>query len=543
MSVLRFVLRSAGRASIAMALIGACGAAFNAGLIACVHAALTGDGTRPELALSFVGLGCGKIAAAYLSGRMTDSYSFESITRLRRELIGKLLRVPYRSFEQLGQARAYSALTSDVSTIHAALQATAGAVVNTAILLGGAAYLLYLDVRAFAGLLALMLLGLCVYAAVSKHARALLRRAREEHDRLFQHFGALTHGIKEFKLNAARRRAFVDGPLLETTEAMMEHDLVGSARYALGQAVNGTLVLVMIGLVLFALPWDASLRSGAASGYVLTGLYLTGPLTGLLRLLPLYTAAEIALSRVEQLGVRLGAEHGERGADPGARPSFRSIALCDVSHRYAEGEPLVLGPLTLRVAPAQIVFVTGGNGSGKSTLAKILTGLYEPTRGALEWDGAPVDAERRDLYRQLFSAVFSEFHVFDRLYGLSGADLDARAARWLEALELAGVVHVRDGALSSVDLSRGQRKRLALLTALLEDRPIYVFDEWAADQDPHFKQVFYRQLLPELRARGKAVVVISHDDRFFDIADRLIELDGGQARERARERSSTPYEA
>jgi putative ATP-binding cassette transporter len=133
--------------------------------------------------------------------------------------------------------------------------------------------------------------------------------------------------------------------------------------------------------------------------------------------------------------------------------------------------------------------------------------------------------------------------VFDRLYGLSGADLDARAARWLEALELAGVVHVRDGALSSVDLSRGQRKRLALLTALLEDRPIYVFDEWAADQDPHFKQVFYRQLLPELRARGKAVVVISHDDRFFDIADRLIELDGGQARERARERSSTPYEA
>jgi len=57
---------------------------------------------------------------------------------------------------------------------------------------------------------------------------------------------------------------------------------------------------------------------------------------------------------------------------------------------------------------------------------------------------------------------------------------------------------------------------------------VYLFDEWAADQDPVFKKVFYTQLLPELKARGKAVLVISHDERYFGAADRVIRLDYGK---------------
>jgi len=411
--------------------------------------------------------------------------------------------------------------------VSAALQATANGLVNATVLAGGALYLLYLDARVFAALLVLAAASFAVYRMLSERARALLRRARAEHDRLFSHLRAMTEGAKELKLHAGRRRAFLDGPLRETTESLVEHSIRGNARYLFIQAINSLLVLTAIGAALFGASGSGAAGPGVASGYVLAALYLTGPLSSLLRLLPVFAAAEIALQRIRDTGVELGrGTETEPDADPGASVVFDSVELREVTHRYDEGAAFTLGPLSLRITPGEIVFITGGNGSGKSTLARILVGLYEPGAGQVMWDGETVSTARRDTYRQLFSAVFSEFHVFDRLYGLQVADADVRAL--LAELGLTRAVHVQDGTLSSIDLSRGQRKRLALLTALLENRPIYVFDEWAADQDPDFKQHFYRRLLPQLRRRGKAVVVISHDDRWFDVADRVLQLRDGQ---------------
>ncbi|MFP5284277.1 MAG: ATP-binding cassette domain-containing protein, partial [Thermoanaerobaculia bacterium] len=175
----------------------------------------------------------------------------------------------------------------------------------------------------------------------------------------------------------------------------------------------------------------------------------------------------------------------------------------------------------------EIVFITGGNGSGKSTLAKVLTGLYVPDAGEIRLDGQPVTNENRESYRQLFSTVFSDFYLFQNLMGIEGDRLDAAARDYLVRLQLDGKVKVENGVLSTVDLSQGQRKRLALLTAYMEERPIYLFDEWAADQDPQFKAVFYFELLPKLKARGKTVFVISHDDQYYALADRLIKMKDG----------------
>jgi putative pyoverdin transport system ATP-binding/permease protein len=170
----------------------------------------------------------------------------------------------------------------------------------------------------------------------------------------------------------------------------------------------------------------------------------------------------------------------------------------------------------------------GGNGSGKSTLAKLITGLYLPDSGKICLDGTPITNQNRETYRQLFSTVFSDFYLFERLLGIPFENLDIRARTYLEELQLSHKVQVKDGSLSTTELSQGQRKRLALLTAYLDDRPIYLFDEWAADQDPFFREVFYQQILPELKKRDKAVLVISHDDRYFHLCDRLIKLDYGQ---------------
>jgi len=212
---------------------------------------------------------------------------------------------------------------------------------------------------------------------------------------------------------------------------------------------------------------------------------------------------------------------------------FESIELINAQSVYYDQEeaPFIVGPISFCIHPGEMIFITGGNGSGKSTLAKLLTGLYVPDSGVIRWNGVTVTNENRDDYRQLFAVVFFDFFLFETLLGLESPDLDARAAAYLEALELQHKVQIKDGILSTTSLSQGQRKRLALLTAYLENRPIYVFDEWAADQDPTFKEVFYRKIAPELKAQGKTVVIITHDDRYFHLADRHFEMREGKLKE------------
>ncbi len=221
-----------------------------------------------------------------------------------------------------------------------------------------------------------------------------------------------------------------------------------------------------------------------------------GPLQGVLSSFSLFGRARVALQKVQDLGVSL-AEHSTEqwDAEKDGKPlQFERLELRDVIHSYhreQEDSSFVLGPVNMSFQPGETVFLVGGNGSGKSTLAKIVTGLYLPEQGEIRLDGKPVTNENRDAYRQLFSAVFADFFVFDNLLGLEGADLFGRAAVYLEHLHLSHKVRVTNGALSTTAVSQGQRKRLALLTAYLEDRPFYLFDEWASDQDPYFKNVFY----------------------------------------------------
>ncbi|WKG12449.1 ATP-binding cassette domain-containing protein [Nocardia sp. PE-7] len=231
-------------------------------------------------------------------------------------------------------------------------------------------------------------------------------------------------------------------------------------------------------------------------------------------------------------------------AHPGAHPGVAQVDVNGknwVDHGGTDVRPLApppgldesddagfrLGPIDLVFEPGQITFIVGGNGSGKSTLAKLITGLYVPRSGSLSLNGERIDHDNIEWYRQNSSAVFTDFHLFEDYLGFDRPGIDADVQRYLDELQIAHKVTVQDGRLSTVDLSQGQRKRLALLTALLEDRQIYVFDEWAADQEPRFRDVFYHEILTDLKRRGKTVIVITHDDRYFDCADQLVKLDFG----------------
>jgi putative ATP-binding cassette transporter len=269
------------------------------------------------------------------------------------------------------------------------------------------------------------------------------------------------------------------------------------------------------------------------SGYIITILYLMGPLSGVLGYVSLYGRGNVALAKVEQLGISLAAHTTDwcPAADNGAVETFRRLELRDITHSYHrenEDSHFVLGPISATFEPGEIVFLVGGNGSGKSTLAKIIAGLYPPETGEILLDGQSVTEHNRDQYRQLFSAVFADFYLFENLLGLDSQRVDSEANRYLQELHLDRKVKIRNGVFSTTALSQGQRKRLALLTAYLEDRSFYLFDEWASDQDPLFKNIFYTQILPALKARGKTALVISHDDRYFHLADRVLKLDYGK---------------
>ncbi|HSS52146.1 MAG TPA: cyclic peptide export ABC transporter, partial [Thermoanaerobaculia bacterium] len=307
----------------------------------------------------------------------------------------------------------------------------------------------------------------------------------------------------------------------------------GQKIFVASASVGQAFVFIAVGMVILIIPGVMSASREVITGFALVLLYLVTPLQSILDTLPALGQAGVAIGKVEDLGLSLtgGAEDDEPLPAVDAGPFWQQIRIAGVVHSYAtesEDRRFTLGPIDLDLHPGELVFVVGGNGSGKTTLMKLIAGLYAPQEGQILLDGQAVTEQNREEYRQLFSVVFSDFYLFKDLLGLDHPELDARARTHLEQLELDRKVKVEDGRLSTTDLSQGQRKRLALLTAYLENRSVYLLDEWAADQDPVYKEVFYRQILPGLRNRGKAVVVICHDDRYFPVADRLVKLENGK---------------
>jgi len=381
-----------------------------------------------------------------------------------------------------------------------------------------------------AGAVVFTVLGIASYWVSSRQASRYIRAGREFQDVLLKHIRSLIRGVKEMKIHSDRRREFVEQVLRSVEADVRENQFIGFCLQDAAATWGRLLFLVAIGLLLFAWPQIQPLDAATLTGYTLAIFYLMGPLERIVGWLPLMVRAGISVDKIQRVGLMLDKEPAE-SMSVTPIPAWERLELAGVTHvYYREGHErgFLLGPIDLTLRPGEIVFVVGGNGSGKTTLAKLLTGLYVPEEGEIRLDGRPVVAENRESYRQLFSAVFDDAVVFEGLWGLVSPDLDGQAAHYLRELQLDHKVQVKDGAFSTTDLSRGQRKRLALLTAYLEDRSVYLFDEWAADQDPTFKKTFYQQILPDLRQRGKTVVAITHDDRYFDCADRVVKLEEGQ---------------
>ncbi|HJR02438.1 MAG TPA: cyclic peptide export ABC transporter [Methylomirabilota bacterium] len=517
--------------AVVAVIVGLLGGAFSAGLIALINTALNDPGRpRTFLVAAFFGLVIGRTMANGAARLLLSHFAQRALADLSRSLSRRVLETPLSQLERVGIPRILATLTHDVPMIGWAVQNIPSLAMNVAVIVGCAIYLGWLSWMSLIGLASVIVMGSLGYHILIRRAYRYLQRARDTRDLLFQHFRALTEGTKELKLHRGRREAFLAERISVATDALRRDAVVGARHHLVADTWNQMLFYGLIGGVLFAAPAVRSISSETLTGYIVTLLYVMTPVWSVMEAWSIFAQARISVKKVHDLGLSLGGSDTEAaemdGLDSGC--GWERLELDGVTFSYppdSEGRKFVLGPIDFSLRQGELVFLIGGNGSGKSTLMKILTGLYGPELGAIRLDGVAITDKNREWYRRHFSAVFTDFYLFDSLLGLGSPDLDTRAGGILAELELAEKVQVSGGAFSTTALSHGQRKRLALLTAFLEDRPIYVFDEWAADQDPHYREVFYRRLMPELKARGKTIVVISHDDRYYHLGDRIVKLD------------------
>lgn len=469
-----------------------------------------------------------------ISIRHTVQVIDTTVFRVGGRLAGYIRRSELAELERIGTEAIHAAVTRDIVTI-GSMAPLALSAVQTGCLIGSCYLLILWKSPLVAGIGAVVALALLpMHRRFQHQLRERARLASRDEDRFCALLDGALSGVKELKLNRAKSRDYYVGSLLPATDQAAESRVFSGASFVFQlQLTLGTWFL-FVATACFVAP-ALGVAAGIATSAVMLA-FLRTPMSDMASYLPAIVNARVAIERLRGIEHQLSAaaSPGPRYQDAGA--GFRSLSLRGITHAYtdAEGQPVfALGPVDLDIQAGEIVLIAGGNGSGKSTLMKILTGLYPPRSGALLVDGRP---PLPDELRGLFSAVFTDFHLFSRLYGLGEVDHD-RVERLLEVLDLGHKLSVAGGAFSTLNLSSGQRRRVALIAAYLEERPIVVFDEWTADQDPEFRLFFYDELLPELKRRGRTVIAVTHDDRYFDRADRFYRLSDGkvvEARTRVR---------
>lgn len=534
--LLSFYLKHSQRAVACSIVIGFCAGAISAALMALISVGVSGaTAATTSFILAFAGLALLDLGAGLASGLVSNHLTQRTSYEMRLRLCRQVMAAPLRSLEEIGPHRVWTVLSQDVAALTDAFLQVPQMFIHLAVVLGCLAYLAWLSPALLGALVLILILAILSIKVPELRGKRYMRRAREEWDALAGHLHALTDGAKELRLHRQRRETFLTEVIQGTAMALKQNSLSYGKFFAVLNAWSQILYFIIIGLILFVVPnLGGNYSHRVLIGYALTVLYMRGHIIGLMNIIPTFNRADISLRKVQELGISLAANEVEESPRAERDDRWEQIELAGVTHSYyreKEDSNFTLGPISFSIRPGEVTFLVGGNGSGKTTLAKVLTGLYAPEGGEIRINGEAVEDGNRDNYRQYFSVIFADFYLFEQLFGLQSLDLDERAARYLESLHLSHKLKVQDGKLSTIKLSFGQRKRLALLTAYLEDRPIYVFDEWASGQDPVFKEIFYLQILPELKARGKSVVVISHDDRYYHVADRILKMDEGKISE------------
>lgn len=461
-----------------------------------------------------------------------------AISDLKIKVCRKVTRMPIETIERIDMPKIINILTRDMQNAAGsavALPAVSISIITIVALLG---YIFYLDPIVFMCLVLLLVLGVVSFKLPMRLATKRLQRARELEDDLQEGIRGVVLGIKELKLNNRKSTNYIDEKIIRPELEILRLSRSGDSIMLVVATYSQLIATLLIGIMIFFLADSVISSNKEIFAIVMVVLYLVGPLSVILGYLPALKLGEISLGRISNFS-----DEKEEGFFQSERaPEWQAIQLQTASYSYNQenDESFSLKPTTIDFRKGKIYYIVGANGSGKTTLAKLLTLHYPPRSGAIFFDKQQISDKNRGSFRESISAIYSDYYLFDRIYGYQEKLQESKIHEYIKFLGLEGKTEFINGRFSNTRLSDGQRRRLALLAALIEDRECYVFDEWAADQDPRFKEIFYNRVLPDLKANNKLVIIITHDDRYFDCADTLIFMEDGGVKKIKEQKEKTP---
>lgn len=464
----------------------------------------------------------------------TSSVQVEVIVnRIRRRIADKIRRADLLPLEGIDREVIYAGVTRETQTISQAAPQITIAMQAAVLVLFAVFYLAYLSKTAFFLTVALTLIAVLIHFKKTAELNRNLQAANETEN---DFNGALSHlldGFKEVRMSESRSDD-LHGHLGRISRKISRLRTMVGTRFAWLFVFAQSTFYILMATVVFVLPRISETHTQTVSEATATILFIIGPLSNFIAIIPAFANASVAAESIVQLEKALDevqeaslhrTDLPRESLEFNHRIDFENVVF---SYQDPNGKPsFTLGPVDLNIQRGEVVFIVGGNGSGKSTFLKLLTSLYFPMSGNIRVDGRSLEEISLPDYRKLYSVIFSDFHLFDRLYGLDEVD-DDRVNELLRMMELDEKTSWQGRRFENQDLSTGQRKRLALLSSLLEDKPIYVFDEWAADQDPHFRKFFYETILKDMQKQGKTIIAATHDDHYFHVADRVLKMEYGR---------------
>ena len=536
MSFFQLVRREMQGSLDRLAVMSGLGGISNAAILAAINAGAQAAGSG-ELSVSSALL----FVVALLLFIKTQHYILIATTveieaiihRLRVRLMDQVRRSELLPLDEIGRAEIVAAITKETTTLTQATNMLAFAGQGVVLVFFVAIYIAYLSLLAFALSVIIVSLAGAIFHVKSRQVAAEAREAAEWDNRLFDRLMDLLDGFKEVRLNRARSDHLFDD-VVEVSRTAANIKIRSQSESYKQLVFSQSSMYLLLAAIVFVVPAFSDTKGGSIMQVTTALMFVVGVCMGIVQTIPILLAANVAADNIERLDARLRAiaAAGELSG-VALRKRFDQVEMRSIVFSYIDKSSEAVfrvGPIDFTLRSGDLVFITGGNGSGKSTFLKLLAGLYEPDSGEILLDGVRVDDSNRETYRSLIAAIFVDYHLFQRLYGITDAE-PAEIDRLLTQFRLHDKTRLAGGTFSTLDLSGGQRKRLALIVSLLEKRPILLLDEWTADQDPDFRRKFYDELLPTLQQAGATVVVITHDDRYLDelhLTARRLRMDEGR---------------
>ncbi|KZN66278.1 cyclic peptide export ABC transporter [Pseudoalteromonas luteoviolacea] len=487
--------------------------------------------SHPKQALFFFSVCLFILLCRGLSGSLMIQVSVDATVKLRKKMYGRITDLPIQKLDEIGPSRLLTAINKDVEQIAYGASTIPSILVAATTMFGMLGFLLYLRMEIFLFVLALIALGFITYQIPIRFGGKHLMKGRNNFDDIQEGIRGLIYGAKELKLNKKKQQDFLYEELYKSEDEFSQATKSGQTFVIFANNYSNLISFFTIGAVAYVMANYFTLTRDAILGSVMILLYIMGPITVLVGAMSTIVTAKVAAKKLNLLFDEMTIEPSTSKSSVEIRqPSQLKLENIEYVHPALKNEKsgFHIGPINLTFNPGEITYLVGGNGSGKTTLGKLVSLHYIPSNGRVYFDDELIDETNRDVCRQSISAIYSDFYLFTKLFGLSKQGSQERATELLKELGLDEKVTIHNGCFSSTQLSDGQKKRLALLVSYLEDRPIYIFDEWAADQDPEFKEIFYHKILPDLKKLNKVVVVITHDDRYFHLADKLVSMESGR---------------